>query len=98
MTPYELLELVNKEYDDSETIEILNEFIWLIENDPRKYINRLSEEVAYFANTRELCPLCGDRINIKSYKESRGEYQGSDCFEIMYERECSNPGCSYTER
>lgn len=99
MIPYELLELVYKDCGDAKTtIEILNEFIWLVENDPRKYINRLSEEVMDFSNKNNICPLCGNNLIVEEHQESRGEYQGSNCFETMYERECSNPECSYTER
>ena len=98
MSPYELLENINEIYNDEETIIVLNELIREIENDPKKYINKLFEELEDFSSSKHLCPLCSGRLITKSYEESRGEYQGLNCSETMYERECSNPECSYTER
>lgn len=97
ITPYELLELVRQTNNPSETIQILNDLICEIENNPRKYIDKLSEEIEELAKNFKICPLCGDTLISKEHKEGRGEYFGFDSVETMYSYECFNPECSYTE-
>lgn len=97
MTPYELIETISQNYSPSETIEIVNELIGEIDNSPRKYIDKLSEEIEEFAKNFRLCPLCGDTLISKEHKEGRGEYFGFDSVETMYSYECFNPECSYIE-
>lgn len=97
MTPYELLEVINEIHNDEETIQILNEFIGILDNDPRKYINKLSDEIEQFAENLNICSLCGSKLKVISYEESRGEYQGFECSETIYQSECSNPECTYVK-
>lgn len=98
ITPYELLELVRRTNNTKETIEILNNLLIEIDNSPRKYINKLSEEIEEFAQYTNRCPFCGNELKIISYKEDRGEYQGSSCAEEMYEAECSSAECDYIKK
>lgn len=97
ITPYELLELVSIINNPSDTIQMLNDLMGEIDNNPSKYINKLSEEIEEFAKNIGICPLCGDVLISKDYKETRGEYFGFDSEETMYSYECFNPECSYTE-
>ena len=39
------------------------------------------------------CPRCGCDLECEVHKEDRGEFQGFECKEIIYERYC--PKCDY---
>lgn len=97
MTPYEYIELLDKEYEPSEVVEIANDFISEIEGDPKQYIVKLSEEIEDYARTRGICSLCGSELVTATHYEDRGEYLGFECSEPMYVTECSNGSCSYTQ-
>jgi uncharacterized protein with PIN domain len=97
MTPYELLELVRRINNTSETIQILNDLLMEIDKNPNKYIHKLSEEICDFAKHFNRCPLCGDKLEEITHQEDRGECFGFSSQETMYRYECSNPECSYTE-
>lgn len=93
MTPYELLLMITKHYTEEESIQIINDLIIEIENDPRKYINKLYDELEEYAYEKNRCLGCGNKLTIKEHKENRGEYFGIDCDEIMCTIECDNPEC-----
>ena len=93
MTPYELIELISKYYSIEDTIEITNDLIGQINSDAHRFIVKLSEEVELLALDYDRCPLCGSKLETTEHTENRGEYQGIECTEIIYTRECSE--CSY---
>ena len=96
MTPYELIELIIEKYGTKDGIEVVNEIIWDIENNPRHYILKLTETIESIAEENEICPLCASDIIVAEHSESRGEYQGFESEEIIYQRMCSNSSCPYT--
>ena len=96
ITPYELLELIRENHTCEETVRIINDILYELHIDSKKFIKGLEEEKDEFAIQKNICPLCESRLVIKSHEEDRGEYQGFNCAEIMYETECSSPECSYT--
>lgn len=94
MTPYELIELLKNDANTpSEVIQIVNDLIGEIDSDPRRYLLRLSEEIEDYSRIHELCPLCGSELITIEHTEDRGEYQGFNCEEVIYSKECSE--CSY---
>lgn len=97
MTPYELIETISQNHSPSETIEIVNELIGEIDNNPSKYINGLSQSIEDYGEIHNLCPLCGSKLTTNTYEEDRGEYFGFNSYETMFHGECSNQECSYTE-
>mgnify|MGYP003258878459 CR=1 FL=1 len=79
-------------------IQLLNDLLMELENNPRRYILKLSQEIEDFANYCGRCMLCGSKLMANEHQEDRGEYFGFDSQETMYIRECSNPECCYMER
>ena len=96
ITPYELLELIRENYTDEETVQIINEILYELHINLKRFIKGLEEEKDEFALQKNICPLCSNSLVTKSHEEDRGEFQGFNCTETMYKVECSSPECSYT--
>lgn len=96
MTPYELLELFKDNYTEEEAIQMVNELLYELHSNYKKFTNGLEEEKDEFALSIGRCPLCTSRLVTKTYEEDRGEYQGFNCKEAIHITECSSPECSYT--
>ena len=47
------------------------------------------------AISNNICPSCGGEIITKEHEEFRGDFMGSNCYEVMYERFCPNCGEEY---
>lgn len=92
MTPYELLQMITENYTEEESIQIINDLIIEIENDPRRYINKLYAELEEYTSVKGRCIGCGTKLTVKKHRENR-EYFGTDCDEIMCTIECDNPEC-----
>lgn len=90
ITPYELLELTNTINNSENTIQKINGFIEEFENNPKKYIVKLKNEIEEFSYDRQRCSQCGSKLNVYSHEESRGEYHGTDCTEETLTFECPN--------
>ena len=98
MIAYELFKVLKNQFGSREAILKTNDLIMEIDYNPKKYINDLTEECEEEGLEQNICPLCGEDLNMKAYDEERGEYQGSPCNETEYVVNCSNPECSYVER
>lgn len=96
ITPYELLELIKENHTNEETVQIMNDILYELHIDSKRFIKGLEEEKDEFALQKNICPLCESSLVTKSHEEDRGEFQGFNCAETMYKIECSSPECSYT--
>lgn len=63
--------------------DIINEL-----NEGREAIREIREDLG-------LCPNCGERLQTKEHKESRGEFLGVNAYETMYTDYC--PECGWSE-
>ena len=96
MTPYELLEMISEKYSVEETIIIINNLIYDLEIDSKKYRNELSILLEDYALSKDKCPLCTSDIETVVVDNEEREYQGFKCYEPIHRKECSSPSCSYT--
>lgn len=97
ISKYDLIQMYNRNnYGNVEnTIQDINELIEDIDNDPKKFIYDLSNELEEFAEKVMRCPLCGNRVIELDSSYQSSEYFGQPVQERMltYGCECSN--CSY---
>jgi phosphoenolpyruvate carboxylase len=77
--------------DTKETIELVVELLGNLRNDPDKYIMELDNCLEEFANDNEVCSICGEELNLKTYQQE-SEYHGSPCFEEMGDKYCPKHG------
>lgn len=54
--------------------------------------DEVEEWVREYCNMRSLCYKCLEPLEVKTHKESRGEYFGFDSYEDMYDFYCPNCG------
>ena len=96
ITPYELLEMILEKYSIEETIILVNNLLYDLENNPRKFMNDLSNLLEDVALSKDKCPLCTSDIEVVVVDNEEREYQGFTCYEEIHKRQCSDSGCSYT--
>jgi transcription initiation factor IIE alpha subunit len=97
MSGYETILAVKKYWEDNDkvTIEEVNDLIYQIQNDPSKLAYELSNELEEYYSSKNVCPLCGEELETKTWEENRGEYFGSKAIETMGKTMCSSGSCSY---
>lgn len=86
VTSYELIEVLNFE-TPKDKIVFVNDLIDTINDNPRQFTNRLSNEIEELYE--EYCPRCGESLYMQIHKEKR-EYQGKIVTEDIYEYVCEN--------
>lgn len=96
ISQYDLIEILQKNSSNKEVIEDINDMIYEIEKDPKEYIRKLSEEIEEFANSYDLCPLCGSEL-IGEISFEKSECLGKTVYEKVKTNICSNCECSYRE-
>lgn len=74
----ELFEILEKDLNPMEIIELLNEF------DREKLIT--------YAVKNNICPKCCSQLKVHGWKESRGDYFGFPSYEEMFELRCNDCG------
>lgn len=57
-----------------------------------KMRDEVEEWVREYCDMRSLCYKCLEPLEVKTHKESRGEYLGFSCSEDMYDFYCPNCG------
>lgn len=97
MTEKELFEVITEyfDYDKKAVITNVNELLFNIHEDPKKFeyeLDKLKEDYALEDEPR--CPVCGEDLTvINEWDEDRGEYQGFPSSEHMALVGCES--CSY---
>lgn len=90
MSPYELI-LSIKDYcenDKKETIEEVNDLLIQLMDNPRKFTNRLANELEEFCTSHNQCVQCGGKIRLLKSDKAQEEYQG-----LPVDREENTYGC-----
>ena len=91
VTAYELIDIIDLP-TRKDVIVFINELIETIENDPRGFVNKLSNEIEELYD--DLCPLCGCEKEIITHMEER-EYQGGMVEEPIHRITCTDNNCPY---
>ena len=97
MTANELFEIIAEhfDYNKKEIITNVNELLFNIHEDPKKFeytLDKLKED--YALEDEPSCPVCGEDLTvINEWDEDRGEYQGFPSSEHMVLIGCED--CSY---
>lgn len=97
MTANELFEIIAEhfDYDKKAVITNVNELLFNIHEDPKKFeytLDKLKED--YALDDKPVCPSCGEDLTvINEWDEDRGEYQGFPANEHMMLIGCED--CSY---
>jgi hypothetical protein len=97
---YNLIQMYNRDnYGNVEnTIQDINELIADIDNNPKKFIYDLSNEIEEFAEKVMRCPLCGSKVIQLDTSYESSEYFGQPVQEKILTYGCESSSCSYIKR
>ena len=94
---YDLIQMYNRENHGNveNTIQDINELIADIDNNPKKFIYNLSNELEEFSEKLMRCPLCGGKIIELDVDYEASEYFGQPVQETISTYGCESVNCGY---
>lgn len=96
MNEREFFNIISEGRSISEVIEIIDEIVEMIKEDPEGFVSDLEWLKDERCKEEACCPKCGYSLEIvDEYEESRGEYWGAPAYESISIYGCSN--CNYIE-
>lgn len=99
MSADEIIQMILESCSENirETIEMANELIAQITDNPKQLAYDLSERLEEYSLENNKCPLCGEDI-VQIYIENQSsEYFGQPTEERMSTYGCDNPSCGYVK-
>lgn len=94
MTAFDLFCLIDDTYGDNpeEFVYNTHELLENIKRDSIMY-EELVQLLLDYCDEKNICPMCGQPLEINVWQESRGEYFGTPAYEMILDEVCSNSQC-----